>query len=65
MNQIMTTPKPGSDEARAQGCKCPRIDNHYGLGKAGRGNIYGWFLSGECELHRMPALDALLKAVGR
>jgi hypothetical protein len=29
------TPTPGSDEAKSQGCKCPRMDNAYGAGYLG------------------------------
>lgn len=28
----MSLPNPGSTVARTQGCKCPMIDNQYGLG---------------------------------
>ena len=31
----MTTPNPGSDEAAALGCTCPRMDNGYGRGYMG------------------------------
>lgn len=37
--------KPGSDEAVKAGCTCPRIDNHYGKGKNGDGERYGWFVT--------------------
>ena len=30
-----TTPHPGTEEAHAQGCLCPIIDNHYGKGRGG------------------------------
>ena len=60
----MTPPKPGSDEAREQGCKCPRIDNHYGKGRGGDGEAFGWYVSSVCEVHRVPMLDSLMKAVG-
>lgn len=44
------TPNPGSDEAVDQGCKCPIIDNRFGLGYyAGRD---GEFVTvGDCPLH--------------
>lgn len=28
-------PNPGSKEAVSQGCRCPRVDNHYGRGYMG------------------------------
>lgn len=40
----MNKAKPGSDEAVQKGCICPRIDNHYGKGKNGDGEKYGWFI---------------------
>lgn len=53
----MRKPNPGSDAAVKQGCICPRIDNHYGKGKGGDGEKYGWFIVGSngkdngCALH--------------
>lgn len=47
----MTEPNPGSAEARARGCTCAVIDNHYGRGRYGDGERYGWFMSGDCPLH--------------
>lgn len=42
-------PNPGSREAIAQGCKCPRMDNGYGRGYMG---IEGEFVRSElCPLH--------------
>lgn len=52
----MTSPKPGSDEARKMGCVCPKWQ-----GGRKRPIVH---VSAACELHRIPALDALLKAVG-
>ena len=42
----MTDPKPGSPDARKQGCTCPVIDNHHGAG-----DPRGWWVSGDCPLH--------------
>lgn len=56
--------KPGSSDAREMGCTCPVTDNHYGAGRHGDGTQYGWFVSSACELHRLPAIAALLRAVG-
>lgn len=55
--------KPGSDAAVKEGCKCPIADNHHGAGVGGDGVRHGWFISEACELHSIPALDALLHAV--
>lgn len=46
------TPNPGSPEAVALGCACPRIDNGHGRGYMG---IEGMFVLVEgCPLHPMP-----------
>lgn len=42
---------PGSEEARAAGCACAVIDNHYGRGRGGNGAEYGWYISGDCPVH--------------
>jgi len=44
-------PKPGSDAAMALGCKCARMDNHYGRGWGGDGDRFGWVISGDCVMH--------------
>lgn len=44
------TPKPGSPEAIAAGCKCPAIDNHHGRGYRGQAGIYVYDM--QCEVHR-------------
>lgn len=41
---------PGSKEARTAGCKCPVIDNNYGLGFPFEGRTEFW-TSEACELH--------------
>jgi hypothetical protein len=41
---------PGSNEAIAQGCTCPRIDNHYGAGFP-YGDQTCWYISEGCPLH--------------
>lgn len=49
----MTKPNPGSAEAIALGCKCPRIDNGHGRG-CGRVREDGtplFWLSDNCALH--------------
>lgn len=42
---------PGSPEACTRGCECPRMDNHFGRGRGGRGELYGWIVVGNCTLH--------------
>jgi hypothetical protein len=44
-------PKPGSDEARAEGCFCARMDNCYGRGWGGDGERYGWCVTEGCPVH--------------
>lgn len=43
------TPNPGTQEAIDAGCKCPVIDNHYGLGWDGQGRDFIYNM--DCELH--------------
>lgn len=40
---------PGSQEAIAAGCKCPRIDNGHGKRSDGR-----WVFNRECPVHGQP-----------
>ncbi len=42
-------PNPGSDEAIAQGCTCPVLDNAHGRGYMGISNVFVW--SEKCPLH--------------
>lgn len=44
-----TTPNPGSDAARAQGCWCAVMDNHRGDPEVGR--IRGFWITQGCPLH--------------
>ena len=44
-------PHPGTEDAHAKGCTCPIIDNHYGKGRGGDGERYGWYMMGNCPLH--------------
>jgi hypothetical protein len=46
-----TAARPGSEEARSAGCRCPVIDNHHGKGRGGDGPRLGWFVSESCPLH--------------
>lgn len=50
------TPKPGSDEAIAIGCKCPVIDNAHGAGYMGQPGIFV-YVEG-CPVHRFDFEDA-------
>jgi len=47
----MTTPNPGSNEARDLGCTCPVMDNHYGAGRFGIGETAGWITREGCPVH--------------
>jgi len=54
----VTTPNPGSDEAWALGCKCPRMDNEWGRGipyprTDGLDPVEhpSFWVNGECPLH--------------
>lgn len=42
-------PNPGSEEAQAQGCKCPVMDNWRGSDEIGR--IRGFVMFANCPLH--------------
>ena len=51
----MKTPNPGSDEAIAQGCTCPVMDNGHGKGYMGGvkdedGNVV-FVMNCDCPLH--------------
>lgn len=49
---MSTKPNPGSDEAVALGCKCPRMDNCYGRGYRTLANGDPVFVTmSECKLH--------------
>lgn len=42
-------PNPGSDAARALGCKCPVLDNNHGLRSPWPPD--GWFMVPSCAIH--------------
>ena len=46
MITLLPPPNPGSDEAKALGCVCPRVDNAFGRGISGR-----WVCRTDCPLH--------------
>ena len=56
MGEDMTNkPKPGSPEARLEGCKCPVIDNAHGKGYMGgvkddKGETM-YVINGACPMH--------------
>jgi len=54
-------PKPGTDEAKEQGCTCPVYDNCHGLGVNSAGEIYGWWIDSACKVH---GREAFKKALG-
>lgn len=43
------TPNPGSDEAVALGCECPRMDNSYGKGYMGQPGVF--IYTAFCPVH--------------
>lgn len=52
------TPNPGSDEARAQGCVCPVLDNAHGRGAWGSSGEDAIFVQrGDCPLHGWEPTD--------
>ena len=46
---LRDTPNPGSDEAAALGCTCPRIDNGRGRGYMGVAGLFVY--SAACPVH--------------
>ena len=52
----MEQAKPGSNDARAAGCKCPMADNHYGEGRGGDGPRWGWYTYKDCPVHGIARL---------
>jgi hypothetical protein len=44
------SPNPGSDEAGALGCRCPVMDNN--RGKWAPWPPDGWWITGNCPIHR-------------
>lgn len=42
---------PGSEEAIKLGCTCPILDNCHGKGRYCNGEDFGWWISGDCEIH--------------
>lgn len=51
MEQNFSIPKPGSDEAIADGCKCPVLNNGHGRGHLGEGGKFGWWVNENCPIH--------------
>lgn len=45
-------PAPGTDEALAEGCTCPVIDNGYGRGYRGQPGVF--VFNGGCPVHTRP-----------
>lgn len=57
MSSIPSKFPPGSNGAIQAGCKCARVDNHYGLGFIVNGETC-FVISGDCPLHnRMDGVD--------
>jgi hypothetical protein len=58
-------PKPGSDEAIAQGCECPVMDNGHDRGYCQDENGEWIFVvNADCPLHGSPMVSRLMEAVG-
>lgn len=58
-------PNPGSDDAIDFGCTCPVIDNGHGNGyHYVEGREPEFVVTSGCPLHAVPAMDALLGALG-
>jgi len=59
-------PKPGSDEAIAQGCTCGVLDNGHGKG-CGQFDENGgplFWCCVDCPLHGNPMVSRLMEAIG-
>jgi hypothetical protein len=48
------TPSPGSDEAIAQGCSCPAVDNAHGEGHVRSDGTREFWTYHGCPLHGLP-----------
>lgn len=56
---------PESQDAIANGCTCPILDNAHGRGHLGDGDKYGWWMDVNCPIHRNPpAQKDSLKSLG-
>ncbi len=44
-------PNPGSEDALAQGCLCPVLDNAHGEGLQFSGGQVLFWMDGDCPLH--------------
>ena len=53
------TPDPGSDDAVAEGCNCPVLDNHHGQGSgwAKADGKPAFWIAVNCPLHADTATD--------
>ena len=61
----MNAPNPASDEAIAQGCVCPRMDNGHGRGYCKDANGEWIFVvNADCPLHGSPMVQRLMEAIG-
>lgn len=49
MSDEVEKPYPGSKEATDQGCTCPVLDNHKGLGRAGNQEVF--VMNADCPIH--------------
>lgn len=61
----MNNPKPGSDEAVAQGCECPVMNNGHGRGYCqDEKGEWVFVVNADCPLHGNPMVSRLMEAVG-
>lgn len=54
----MSVPNPGSEEAIAQGCICPILDNGHGDDELGR--IRGFWYTRGCPVHDLEPEEPIL-----
>ena len=52
MTRNARIPNPGTQDAIAQGCKCPVLDNNRGRGYVGMATFF--IYSAECPIHLHP-----------
>ena len=48
---MTSNPNPGSDEAMAQGCTCPVLDNGRGRGAYQIDGRWQFWINGACPVH--------------
>jgi hypothetical protein len=51
VRRVTSNPTPGSDEAIAQGCTCPVLDNGRGRGAYQVDGKWQFWINADCPLH--------------